>query len=1540
MDIPHAEMDYLCRRRITVLIFVISSVLAKTWSADVVIQIPSERVREQDGYYRLDYWPPQGSPPPNSTFTPAQVVAGVNLTRALPGTKYDFQLYYTNATINDYPTWTASITTVPRPPTNLTIQSKKGKVVYVTWEPPSIGEYTAFKLKVIPLSEPQNSNKNTIVKESELPFPMRELTPGASYKLQLFTIYQNKESDAYVETNFTTRPNTPGRFIVWFRNETTMLVLWQPPYPAGIYSHYRVSIDPPDAVESVRSVKKKGDPAGPAEAPFNGLVPGRAYNITVETVSEDQISEPTTAEYRTLPLPPRNVTFDLRSLTPYSFTVRWEAPVGEGKFDRYQLSLGQKKHFPLIISAAEPRQATFDSNLEPGVTYQVLVKTVSGNVASWPSKGNVTTRPLKILDLIRVDNETSQDVTLSWIPDPASTQDSYKILYQEVEAFNGDARTRTTTEEVATESLYPGRNYSVSVATVSNNIESEHVSLYVVTKPTSPIIEMQPIPHGLDISWKSDDTSRQDGYAVVHIRNDTGDSLTHTTGEERILLEDLFPGAGYEIKVYAISHGLWSEPHAHFHVVYPNPVRNLTISSTTNTTVILSWLPPIESLFSHYNIRYRPVEAGDWIKLPPVNKTSVVIDSLQPGERYLIQVRSVSHSVESFTSEGVEHTVPPNPVRGITPVLDSHNITFEWPRPDGRLDTYTIIWWSNLTPEIKHFKEIPGNHATEGIDRRLSILVDEMMPGELYHFQIYTTAHEVNSEVVELSSRTMPLITSDIRIGHQPESRSMAIIYTPTPESVSTFDTYRFMLSDPAIPVKEKAADDEDRKIVFNNLVPGRMYNVTAWTVSGGVTSLPLIRQDQLNPESVSNITAVSISNTDITLAWTKPVGDYDVFEVQYLRDSELLTTNTTKDSVTITKLRPHRNYTFTVLTWAGSTRQSNSVSATFTTKESAPGKVNKFEATITKPSEITFSWSLPSEEQNGILLGYRIKYQVKGSEVAHETQFAADEVSGLIRNLTPGETYIFQIEAMTKVGSGPIRSLEKTMPIGDPPQPGPLEIPTEVLRTSNTIRIRYRKHYFSDKNGQVIGYTVIIAEDETKSSRGVELPTWKDVQSYSLWPPYQVTETYYPFFNSSVEDFDIGVEEDCETRVGYCNGPLKPGATYRVKIRAYTAANKFADTHFSQPITTDSASANLGILIPIPIVFVVLVVVVAIAIRQRRACKSTRKAPDQLSNIHPMPDSIRETSRPVNLQDFVAYFRFMSADSEYRFSEEFSRLQLIVHDIPHHAADLPVNRPKNRFTNILPYDHSRFKLQSTDDEEGSDYINANYVSGHNSLREFIVSQGPLPSTRDDFWRMCWESNSRAIIMLTRCTERGRERCDHYWPYNMQPVYYGDIQVTILNERYFPDWNVTEFRVCKGEVRRVIRHFHFTTWPDFGVPDPPQTLVRFVRFFRERIGADQRPIVVHCSAGVGRSGTFIALDRILFSIRTNDYVDIYGIVYEMRRQRVSMVQTEKQYICIHQCLLSVLEGTENEHPLTEIHDNQGYEGLNGILVSGISPKQR
>lgn len=178
------------------------------------------------------------------------------------------------------------------------------------------------------LSESQPSVKTITINDDETSYIFRELVPGASYQVQLYTVFENKESVAYTSRNFTTKPNTPGKFIVWFRNETTLLVLWQPPYPPGIFTHYKVSIVPPDALESVLYVEIEGDPPGPAQAAFKGLVPGRAYNISVQTVSEDEISTPTTAQYRTVPLRPTNITFDKNNITSYSFRVSWEPPRG------------------------------------------------------------------------------------------------------------------------------------------------------------------------------------------------------------------------------------------------------------------------------------------------------------------------------------------------------------------------------------------------------------------------------------------------------------------------------------------------------------------------------------------------------------------------------------------------------------------------------------------------------------------------------------------------------------------------------------------------------------------------------------------------------------------------------------------------------------------------------------------------------------------------------------------------------------------------------------------------------------------------------------------------------------------------------------------------------------------------------------------------------------------------------------------------------------------------------------------------------------
>ncbi|XP_051172997.1 tyrosine-protein phosphatase 10D-like isoform X1 [Leptopilina boulardi] len=1532
-------LSRFCRSLLILLLFFTEV----TYSADLAIQIPGN-LSQGGSWYRLDYSPGIGYPRPNTTIAATDIGDVIYFRDGLPGTKYEFWLYYSNGTFHDWLTWTASITTPPDPPSNLTVSVRNGKSAIVYWSPPDKGNYTGFRLRVQSFNDAANP-WTRIIPSDAVPYTLKDLTPGATYSLQLFTVLDSKESVAYTSRNFTTKPNTPGKFIVWFRNETTLLVLWQPPYPAGIYTHYKVSIDPPDAIEPVLYVETEGEPPGPAQAAFKGLIPGRAYNISVQTVSEYETSAPTTAQYRTVPLRPLNVTFDKASITSTSFRVYWNPPNGTSEFDKYQITHGGNRRFTPVTRNKDEECRWEFKDLEPGKTYQVVVKTISGKVTSWPASGDVVLKPLPVRDLRAEIDERTWMVEVSWTPENSSTQDSYKLQYHEVEStIGGDSNSLITDKtRVTLEALLPGRNYSIIVQAISNKIESNETILYQATRPSSPIIEdLKSIEKGLNISWKSDVNSRQEKFEVTHNRNDTGESATTLTTESHIVLEDLYPGAGYEVKVFAISHGLRSEPHDYFQAVLPHPPRNLSVEKVSTNTVLVHWEAPTDSIFSEYAIRYRTEDDPRWVKLPSVKETEAEVADMTPGERYTIQVNTISFGVESLYPLLVNHTVRPNPVLNVNPVIDSTNVTLEWPRPEGRIEFYAMKWWPIDNPDDVRFKnasessEIAAIGYDENIIHTEKILISDLMPGVKYFFSIFTVSYDLVSDITNLTTRTMPLIQSEVVVVVDRDlPDSLTLRYTPTPILSSRFDLYRFRISDKINTTKEKPLTDPDTKVTFSGLIPGRLYNVTMWTVSENVESRPLFRQDRLYPEPVTAIHALELNDTKITLTWDIPRGEYDAFEVQYINtDGNYVQNITSGNAITISDLKPHRNYTFTLVVRSGTEsnylRRSNPISASFTTSESFPGRVDKFNPTDIQPSDISFEWSLPSQDQNGIIRKFSIIYGMEGSSHSQTRDFRPNEFRGIIKNLIPGKTYVFKIQAETKIGFGPEVIWKQKMPILAPPKPPTQVVPSEVCRSSTTIQIRFRKNYFSDQNGAVTSYTIIVAEDDSKNASGLEMPRWRDVQAYSIWPPYQIMEPYYPFKNGSVEDFTIG-SENCDNKPGYCNGPLKSGSTYRVKVRAFTAPDKFTDTSYSFPIQTDKDNTAIIVGVTVPIVLLLSLLGIGLIVRRRRnqGRKTTEtRVTDDLS----LPDSVIETSRPIRVENFAEHYRIMSADSDFRFSEEFEELKPVGRDQPFSAADLPCNRPKNRFTNILPYDHSRFKLQPVDDEEGSDYINANYVPGHNSPREFIVTQGPLHSTRDDFWRMVWESNSRAIVMLTRCIEKGREKCDHYWPVDTLPVYYGDICVTILNDSHYPDWSITEFMLCRGDSKRVIQHFHFTTWPDFGVPSPPQTLARFVRAFRERVRPDQRPIVVHCSAGVGRSGTFITLDRILQQILVSDYVDIFGIVWAMRKERVWMVQTEQQYICIHQCLLAVLEGQDTTGPPREIHDNQGFEGKNQSSV--------
>ncbi|CAG13062.1 unnamed protein product, partial [Tetraodon nigroviridis] len=255
--------------------------------------------------------------------------------------------------------------------------------------------------------------------------------------------------------------------------------------------------------------------------------------------------------------------------------------------------------------------------------------------------------------------------------------------------------------------------------------------------------------------------------------------------------------------------------------------------------------------------------------------------------------------------------------------------------------------------------------------------------------------------------------------------------------------------------------------------------------------------------------------------------------------------------------------------------------------------------------------------------------------------------------------------------------------------------------------------------------------------------------------------------------------------------------------------------------------------------------------------------------------------------------------------------LPKLLQDLGTTDADLPWNKSKNRFPNIKPYNNNRVKLLSEPGSAGSDYINASFISGYLCPNEFIATQGPLPGTVADFWRMIWETGTRTIAMLTQCYEKGRIRCHKYWPEDNKPMsVFSDILVSKVSEEVSHDWTVRTLKVEKHGHYILVRHFNYTSWPEHGVPESCSTFIKFVKAVRAH-RHENTTIAVHCSAGVGRTGVFIALDHLIQHIRDHDFVDIYGLVAELRSERMCMAQ----YIFLHQSTLELLNNKGNSQSI-------------------------
>ncbi|KAG1664433.1 Tyrosine-protein phosphatase non-receptor type 9 [Nymphon striatum] len=305
-----------------------------------------------------------------------------------------------------------------------------------------------------------------------------------------------------------------------------------------------------------------------------------------------------------------------------------------------------------------------------------------------------------------------------------------------------------------------------------------------------------------------------------------------------------------------------------------------------------------------------------------------------------------------------------------------------------------------------------------------------------------------------------------------------------------------------------------------------------------------------------------------------------------------------------------------------------------------------------------------------------------------------------------------------------------------------------------------------------------------------------------------------------------------------------------------------------------------------------------------------------------------------IQLDEFITMLRSKRRKGLY---EEYFEIKSKSPDGTFESSRLKPNMSKNRYTDVLCFDHSRVKLTPIDADPCTDYVNANFVDGYKQKNAFISTQGPIGSTFGDFWRMVWEQHVLVIVMTTRIVEKGRSKCGLYWPTSKDAVQEHNNfiicckSVEQQNDYTYVKLTITD--VITGEMREV-DHLQFTSWPDYGVPHSAVAMLNFLFKVREHQSQAVQnldckwlghplgpPIIVHCSAGIGRTGTFCTLDISIRKLEDTGLIDVKLTVEKIRSQRSFSIQAPEQYVFCHLALL--------EYALTkEMVDDVNLDGFN------------
>ncbi|XP_013996409.1 receptor-type tyrosine-protein phosphatase S isoform X9 [Salmo salar] len=892
----------------------------------------------------------------------------------------------------------------------------------------------------------------------------------------------------------------------------------------------------------------------------------------------------------------------------------------------------------------------------------------------------------------------------------------------------------------------------------------------------------------------------------------------------------------------------------------PKPPGTPIVTETTATSVTITWDSGNPDPVSYYIIQYR-AKAPDskYETVDSITTTRYSIGGLYPNTEYEIRVSAFNSIGQGPSSTRVEartgEQAPASPPRNVQArIISKNTVMVRWEEPEepnGQVKGYRVYYTMDPSQPMSLWQ-------IHNVQDSTITSIQSLVPSETYTVRVLAFTSVGDGPFSDpVHVKVLPGVPGQpgkFKVGKVTET-SIELTWEPSyiKEGIVNYELlYK--------PVKfgslEKLTFGPRASYTVEGLRANTEYSFSLAAISnkgiGAFTNELVQRTAQANVPR--NFSVNLATKTSVLLTWEFPESPYPYhFTVEYNRQKMEVDAKLRK--AVIPNLQPDTDYDFKITSSEGN---MGGLRHRIHAKTSPPIAIRRPEIDHTRDTETTITIILPSLEN-------RIP----------------------VKNL-------YVVVVPLRRARGVIRHLKS-----------PDEMDLEELLKDSSQRQR-----------------------ESRQQKQVDL---RRAYISALFTPATL-----PAFFTLGDQLDYG---------GFENRALEPGQEYVFFILAElngTTVKMYADSPYTEPVIApdsdpqplDAGDGLIWVVGPVLAVVFIICIVIAILLYKNnkpdRSLSSKRKDSEpgtksllcnaEMMAHHPTdPVEMRRINfqtpgmmshPPIPITELAEHTEMLKANDSLRLSQEYESIDPGQQFTWEHS-NLEVNKPKNRYANVIAYDHTRVVLAPIEGSSpgilGSDYINANYIDGYRKQNAYIATQGPLAETFGDFWRMVWEQRAASVVMMTRLEEKSRIKCDQYWPTRGTETY-GMTQVTILDTMELATFCVRTFSLQKNgcNERREVRQFQFTAWPDHGVPEYPTPFLAFLRRVKACNPPDAGPVIAHCSAGVGRTGCFIVIDGMLERIRHERTTDIYGHVTLMRSQRNYMVQTEDQYGFIHEALLEAV----------------------------------